>query len=485
MNTWTIGKKLLACFGATLALVLLLGGASLHINSVLSGELDRAVKLIARRQLLAGKLNTAAEKMGALDRGIAFSLVLQQMQKAETFRRNFDKAASDVRRYLDELDVTADNSNRNDLRTLRTLSSQVESAQTDFLRLLSAQQFDIALKAFDENVAPRIQSFSEVAHMVVEREEKRLAETAAASDSTSEQAKWLMILLFTAAIPVSLVVFMTVRRTTTTLRGLTGEISHCAEEVAGASSQISDSSHSMSEVASRQASSLEETSASSQEMSSLTQKNADASRRAATVMAEVDNRVKDANVTLGQMVASMHEIRGSSEKIAKIIKVIEEISFQTNILALNAAVEAARAGDAGMGFAVVADEVRRLAQRCAQAAKDTAALIEESITTSSEGSRKIERMADSVSSITESTIRVKQLVDELHLSSQEQAQGIDQISSALTELETVTQRSAASAEQSASVSIAMSEQAKVMGGVVHRLVAMVGDQGRRSSDRRR
>src|SRR5438552_7536849 len=111
------------------------------------------------------------------------------------------------------------------------------------------------------------------------------------------------------------------------------------------------------------------------------------------------------------MVQSMQAINSSSEKISKIIRVIDEIAFQTNILALNAAVEAARAGDAGMGFAVVADEVRRLAQRCAQAAGDTATLIEESIATSSEGSRKIENMASSVTSITESTLRVKQLVD--------------------------------------------------------------------------
>jgi methyl-accepting chemotaxis protein/methyl-accepting chemotaxis protein-1 (serine sensor receptor) len=179
---------------------------------------------------------------------------------------------------------------------------------------------------------------------------------------------------------------------------------------------------------------------------------------------------------VAQVVDTMSAIQSSSKKIADIIAVIDGISFQTNILALNAAVEAARAGDAGMGFAVVADEVRRLAQRCAQAAKDTAELIEDSITTSSEGSRKIENMSSSITSITESAVRVKQLVDELHLSSQEQAQGIEQISSALTELETVTQRSAASAEQSASVSVSMSEQAGVMSDVVRRLVALVGEQ---------
>jgi methyl-accepting chemotaxis protein/methyl-accepting chemotaxis protein-1 (serine sensor receptor) len=477
MTNWTIGKKLLASVGAAFTLTLLVGIASVQINSGLREELDRAVKVTARRQVLAGKLSAAAENMAALDRGIAFSLVLQQLDKAQAQRREFDQAASEVRKCIDELNSITEANSRGDLRELETLYGSVDSGQREFLQQLSAQQIDVALKTFDEQVAPRIRRLGEKSRGLVADEEKRLAEAAVVSDARGSQSTWIMLVVFGLAIPVSVVVLVTVRRITTVLRGLTGEISRCATEVSGASTQISDSSHAMSEVASRQAGSLEETSASSHEMSSLTQKNADASRHAAQVMSEVDTRVREANDTLGQMVASMREIRGSSEKIARIIKVIDEISFQTNILALNAAVEAARAGDAGMGFAVVADEVRRLAQRCAQAARDTATLIEDSISTSAEGSRKIENMVSSVTSITESTTRVKQLVDELQLSSHEQAQGIDQISTSLTELESVTQRTAASAEQSASVSATMSEQARVMNDVVRRLVSMVGEQG--------
>ena len=476
MTTWTIGKKLLISFGATIALTVALAIAALQINGSLQGELDRAVKVTAKRQLLAGKLSATAENMVALDRGIAFSLVLQQLEKAQNLRREFDQASQSLRRDLSDIHSIADNTAQEDLRELDNLYSSVDLGQREFMQQLSGQQLDVALKTFDEQVAPRIRKLSDKARNLVETEEKRLAEANAASEAQAVRAKWLMTGLFLLSLPVVVVVLVTVQRITGMLRGVTGEITACATQVAGAAEQIASSSNSMSEVATRQASSLEETSASSQEMSSLTQKNAEASRRAASVMAEVDGRVREANVTLAEMIASMREIRASSEKIAKIIKVIDEISFQTNILALNAAVEAARAGDAGMGFAVVADEVRRLAQRCAQAAGDTAALIEESIATSSEGSRKIENMAASVSSITDSTHRVKQLVDELQVSSHEQSQGIDQISSALTELESVTQQSAASAEQSASVSVSMSEQARLMKDVVRRLVAMVGEQ---------
>jgi methyl-accepting chemotaxis protein/methyl-accepting chemotaxis protein-1 (serine sensor receptor) len=285
----------------------------------------------------------------------------------------------------------------------------------------------------------------------------------------------IMLALIGFCVMAGVVVLITLKNGTAALRGLTGEINVVATEVSEASRQISHASQSLAVGASRQASSLEETSASSQQMSSMTQTNADSSRRAAEVMGEVDHEVRGANQTLEQMKSSMAEINTSSEKIAKIIKVIDEISFQTNILALNAAVEAARAGDAGMGFAVVADEVRRLAQRCAQAAKDTAVLIEDSIGKSSEGSRKLNHVSDAVVRITTSANRVKQLVDELNTSSQEQARGVDHIATALTQLEQVTQQNASSAEESASVSNSMAKQSEVMRVVVDRLIELVGD----------
>ena len=178
----------------------------------------------------------------------------------------------------------------------------------------------------------------------------------------------------------------------------------------------------------------------------------------------------------------MTEINASSEKVSKIIKVIDEIAFQTNILALNAAVEAARAGEAGMGFAVVADEVRNLSQRCAQAARDTASLIEESIAKSHDGMSKLDQVAGAIRSITESAAKVKTLVDEVSLGSQEQARGIEQIAKAIGQMEQVTQKNAANAEQSASASEELSGQAETMKGVAGQLQALVG--GRKQAVRR-
>src|SRR5262245_61573060 len=169
----------------------------------------------------------------------------------------------------------------------------------------------------------------------------------------------------------------------------------------------------------------------------------------------------------------MTAIRESRKKVAKIIKVIDEIAFHTNILALNAAVEAARAGEAGMGFAVVAGEVRNLAQRSAQAAKDTASLLEESIARSQEGAGRVEQVASSIAAITENVARVKGMVEEVRQASRQQAQGIDQVTQAIAQMESVTQTTAATAEESAAASEELNAQAEQSMAVVRRLERLV------------
>jgi len=170
----------------------------------------------------------------------------------------------------------------------------------------------------------------------------------------------------------------------------------------------------------------------------------------------------------------MGEIKNSSDRISKIIKTIDEIAFQTNILALNAAVEAARAGEAGMGFAVVADEVRNLAQRAAQAAKDTASLIEESIAKSGDGKTKVDQVAVAIHAVTEVAGQIKTLVDEVSLGSQEQARGIEQVAKTVAQMEQVTQKTAASAEESASAAQELTAQSQTLKDVVAQLTALVG-----------
>ncbi|HUK32483.1 MAG TPA: methyl-accepting chemotaxis protein, partial [Vicinamibacterales bacterium] len=258
------------------------------------------------------------------------------------------------------------------------------------------------------------------------------------------------------------------------LRTQSQELREGTEHVVAAASQVATSAQGLSQQSTHQAASLEETSASMEEMASMTRKNAENAVQAADLATEVAQQVQDSNATLEDMVASMTAIRESSNKVAKIIKAIDEIAFQTNILALNAAVEAARAGEAGMGFAVVAGEVRSLAQRSAQAAKDTAILLEESITRSQEGTGRVEQVAHSISSITENVRRVKGMVEEVRHASAQQAQGIDQVTQALAQMESVTQTTAATAEESAAASEELNAQAETSMAVVSRLEALVG-----------
>lgn len=246
-----------------------------------------------------------------------------------------------------------------------------------------------------------------------------------------------------------------------------------ANQIAEAASQISASSQSLAQGATEQAASLEETSSAGQQITSITRRNADSTQNVASSMQDTTALVADANCRLEDMVQCMHDIEGSGAKIIRIIKVIDEIAFQTNILALNAAVEAARAGEAGLGFAVVADEVRNLAQRCAAAAKETETMIGESVSISRQGSRKLGQVAEAVTGITTRTAGMKTLVDEVYTGSREQAKGIEQISKAIEQMEQVTQQTAAAAEQSASASQELSAQSEAVRDSVRHLKSIV------------
>jgi methyl-accepting chemotaxis protein len=250
-----------------------------------------------------------------------------------------------------------------------------------------------------------------------------------------------------------------------------------ATQVALTASQVSSASHSLAEETSQQAASIEETSSSLEEMSTMTKQNADNANQADILMKDANQVVKNANDSMDDLTASMDEISKASEETSKIIKTIDEIAFQTNLLALNAAVEAARAGKAGAGFAVVADEVRNLAMRAADAAHNTAELIEDTVKKSHDGTALVIKTNESFDKVATSSAKVGELVGEIAAASNEQALGIGQVNSTVVDMDKSIQQNTASAEESASAAEELSSQAEHVKSIVKELVALVEGGG--------
>ncbi|MBN1592875.1 MAG: hypothetical protein JW941_06460 [Candidatus Coatesbacteria bacterium] len=276
---------------------------------------------------------------------------------------------------------------------------------------------------------------------------------------------------------VFVILFLVVTKISKRINHLVSDLHVSARDVATSSGQISSTSESLAEWASQQASSIEETSASLEEMSAMTKQNAQDAVEVNSLMKKARTIIGNANCSMQQLTSSMKDISAASEKTQKIVKTIDEIAFQTNLLALNAAVEAARAGEAGAGFSVVANEVRNLAGRAAGAARSTAELIEGTVRLVNDGSSIVERTNKEFSEVETSTIDVGELIDSISRGSNENAQGIQQLTDTAAEMDKVTQKTAASAEESAAASLDMFSQTEQMRKVVDELVALVSGSG--------
>ncbi len=296
--------------------------------------------------------------------------------------------------------------------------------------------------------------------------------------SSLSGASTLMIIGLIIALIVGVLVSIFITRSITgPVNVVIENLTEASDQVASASGQVSTSSQQLAEGSSEQAASIEETSSSLEEMSSMTKQNAENASQADNLMKEANQVVGQANDSMNELTTSMEDISKASEETSKIIKTIDEIAFQTNLLALNAAVEAARAGEAGAGFAVVADEVRNLAMRAADAAKNTADLIEGTVKKVGAGSELVTSTNEAFGQVAESSKKVGELVGEISAASNEQAEGIEQVNKAVVEMDKVVQQNAANAEESASASEEMSAQAEQMKSSVGDLIALVGGAG--------
>lgn len=289
-------------------------------------------------------------------------------------------------------------------------------------------------------------------------------------------AQTIFILIATAFVAILISVFFALRLgkviATPIKNAITG-LNMGAEEVSCASSQVASASQSLAEGASEQAAAIQETSATLEETSSMVHQNRENTQQAVELAKRAKSYALQCDSEMQKMSNSMSELKNSSNEIAKIIKVIDEIAFQTNILSLNAAVEAARAGEVGKGFAVVAEEVRNLAQRSAQAAKDTTTIIENNIDLSDKSVAIANIVKEAVLSIEDQTNKVNDLLEEIYVATNEQAQGVDQINKAVSQMEDALQTNAATADESAGASRALQDQAINVREIVDSLLALV------------
>jgi methyl-accepting chemotaxis protein len=272
----------------------------------------------------------------------------------------------------------------------------------------------------------------------------------------------------------------TIRSITGPLKRVIAELTSNVERASAVAGQVSTSSLALADGASEQAASLEETSASLEEMSSMTKRNAESAAQANELSSQSRKSADEGAAQMAEMARAMDAIKASSDGVAKIIKTIDEIAFQTNILALNAAVEAARAGEAGMGFAVVADEVRALAQRSASAAKETAGQIETSLQMSRQGVVLSNGVSHALSQMVVKARKMDELVAEIATSSREQSEGIGQVNTAVSQMDTVTQSSASHAEETAAAAEELNSQAVLLERTVAQLRKLV--DGRKRTD---
>jgi methyl-accepting chemotaxis protein len=342
--------------------------------------------------------------------------------------------------------------------------------QNDQMQVMLTQQ----IAATMQSVAQKREAANAKQELVNSRKDSVVNEGHLLRNRLNQASLLLVSLGALTGILVTILTFMSGRSILKPLNRITVRLSGAAGQIRDASTQVASSSQSLAQGSTEQAASIEETSSSLEEMSSMTKQNAANAEQANTLSGQARQSAQNGAEAMKHMSAAINDIQKSSNETSKIIKVIDEIAFQTNLLALNAAVEAARAGEAGKGFAVVAEEVRNLAMRSAEAAKNTSGLIEKSVQNTQNGVKISSDVQKALDEIVTTVSKTTDLIGEIAAACNEQAQGIEQINIAVSQMDKATQQNAANAEESASASEELDSESVEMNQIAEDLLAMVG-----------
>ncbi len=473
MGTWTISRRIVAGFTIIVLLSVLMGLLAWNRVRVISRHTDElSSNYIPGMAQTADLLQNVSASQLKLLQSILTTNVAEEQMCAAKFRTLVDDGAS-LASGIEKIHI--ERTEKELLEKFKQARLQYLNATAPIVQLRDAGKKLEALALF-QTVGNEAFTNYDAAAMALNDYETMLGTEAVSTVRNTAQSTLLrlgstVLLDLFLGVLLSILVISGLNRV---LRRVSSSLGEGADQVGSAASQVAAASQTLASGTSQQAASLEETGASLEQMASMTKRNAEhaaqANDLARAARAAADKGVAD----MRAMNQAMEAIRVSSDDIAKIIKTIDEIAFQTNILALNAAVEAARAGEAGLGFAVVADEVRNLAQRSATAAKETSAKIEGAIHKTAQGVEISTQVAATLNEIVVKARQVDELASQVAEGSREQTEGITQINAAVGQMDRVTQSSAASAEESAAAAEELHAQAQAMKVSIQELLHLVG-----------
>lgn len=474
MKNWTISKRIFLGGLVMLTALVLVGGEAIMsltriraeaVNGLKNDAIPGIVEMatitdyalrVQIRALMAGNAPDATER----DKDL------------ELLATNIQKISEAMARYEAAISNDEDRRNFDQLKKLRVAYS---AERDNYLALLKEGKAAEARAYIFEKVEPLFIAYRDHTGKMLEWNQAAAVRASDNIVAMTGRSVTVGSAIVCAGTLIALAFgWFIIRSINRALRGMGASMDEASTQVASAASQLSGSSQALSQGSAEQAASLEEASSSLEELTSMTKRNAESARSAKTISSETRGAAEQGNGAMAEMIGAMESIKTSSADIAKIIKSIDEIAFQTNILALNAAVEAARAGEAGMGFAVVAEEVRALAQRSANAAKETASKIEVAIRNSEQGALISDKVASSLKVIAEKAGGLDAIITEIATASSEQAQGITQINSAVMQMDKVTQSNASGAEETAAAAEELNAQAATLRESVDGLRRLVG-----------
>lgn len=474
--SWTIGKRITLGFGVLMVVMAGYGGFSL----VQTRAISRDVSLLADDVVVGVDLGSEIALLAEKNRRRLITHVLEP-GTAEMEQMEQEMAAAGtqlqkvIEKYQSHLTYPED---RQNFDAMLKAQNAYQATCASVLQLSRTGKKKEANDVLHKTVMPAAAAAEKAIESMVDWNLTHADEIEQRAHSHAHAAMVGVPVAITASLGIGMVLaWFIVSGINKTLRRVSSSLLLGAEQSATASGHVASSSEVLAQGASEQAAALEETSSSLEEMSSMVKRNAETAQQAATLAGNAMECSERGNQSMQRMSQAMQDIGKSAEQTAHILKTIDEIAFQPNLLALNAAVEAARAGEAGRGFAVVAEEVRNLAMRSAEASKNTTTLIQQSVQSARSGSEIATEVGQSLTEIRGVSAKVSTLIAEIAAATREQSTGIEQVNTAVAQMDKVTQSSAAEAEECAASAEELASQAESLRESVMDLSRLVGGNG--------